>query len=71
MGYEIESAPRDEKVKTEEGEGEYTGRILYVLPGGLQSTEAMVEAREIRERDIDITQATPALILEGHAARAS
>ena len=53
----------------EDGEGEgkeggYKGRILYVLPGGLRTTEAMVKGARIAEEDVEIGARSAAVLGE-------
>ena len=53
----------------EDGEGEgkeggYKGRILYVLPGGLRTTETMVKGARIAEEDVEIGARSAAVLGE-------
>ncbi|CAG8971004.1 hypothetical protein HYALB_00007674 [Hymenoscyphus albidus] len=34
--------------------GEYEGKVIYILNGGVQSTEVMMKGRKIREEDVEI-----------------
>jgi len=59
VGYEILGSGDgvDNGGKGEKGE-EWEGKVLYILRGGIMSTEVMREGRKITEAEVDITGGT-------------
>lgn len=58
VGYEIVAdADGDAEIsggQEEEEGGVYRGWILYILPGGVRTTEGMVEGTRVGEGDVEI-----------------
>jgi hypothetical protein len=59
-GYELQSAAEAMDLDTNGngGDGEYTGKVVYLLPAGITSTDVMVAAgtggRKVGEEDVGI-----------------
>jgi len=63
VGYELATEGDTEmggtsikKGKEKEKEEGYTGRIIYILPAAVMSTEAMAAARKIGEEEVDVVK---------------
>lgn len=56
VGYEIQEDGTAMDVDNENGKGEewFTGKLMYLLPGGLMGTEHMMSEKKLREEDVDI-----------------
>ncbi|KAH8590497.1 hypothetical protein B0O99DRAFT_303746 [Bisporella sp. PMI_857] len=68
VGFAQSTLPTTHNSGNEEGKDKdveaYTGKILYLLPAGLQSTETMAKGREISEGDVDIHARMSAVLHE-------
>lgn len=53
VGYEIVTARGGEMEMDVDGTG-YTGRVMYILPGGVVGTDDMVRGRRVGEGDVDV-----------------
>lgn len=52
MGEEMDiDGGKGEKIQVD---GEYKGKVLYLLNGGLMSTDVMMKGRKIQEGDVEI-----------------
>ena len=54
----------DGVVDGEGGEDVYKGRILYVLPGGVRTTEGMMSGKKVGEEDVELHSRTAAVLGE-------
>lgn len=55
VGYEIQGDGTAMDIDTKEKEAEwYTGKVMYLIPGGVMSTEVMMSEKKLREEDVDI-----------------
>ncbi|KAL3428486.1 hypothetical protein PVAG01_01995 [Phlyctema vagabunda] len=57
VGYEVVNQELDERVRREEVSAGGRERILYLLPGGLQRTNTMMQGKKILETEVELGNA--------------